>query len=169
MSRASSSRLVELGAMLLGHPVADVRDPCLDIRVRLLRHALLHGDTDGPEKRVRHLEGVAARDVEAVEQPVSDQIEIRRRGRPRLALERAQLLQHLARVGVRLEDPSGGGDLRRSPPISRSSSAEAPEDTGDAPRIKPSSSDGGRAVQSPTWARKSPVGNMAAPVWRMCW
>jgi hypothetical protein len=39
---------------------------------------------------------------------------------------------------------------------------------GEAPRMRPSSSAGGRPVHSPTCARKSPVGTMAAAVKRMC-
>ena len=35
--------------------------------------------------------------------------------------------------------------------------------------MRPSSSAGGRPVQSPTWARKSPVGTTALAVKRMCW
>jgi hypothetical protein len=49
-----------------------------------------------------------------------------------------------------------------------SSSAEAPADTGAEPRINPSSSAVGSPVQSPTCARKSPVGTSAGAVKRMC-
>ena len=35
--------------------------------------------------------------------------------------------------------------------------------------MRPSSSAGGSPVQSPTWARKSPVGTTALAVKRMCW
>jgi hypothetical protein len=53
--------------------------------------------------------------------------------------------------------------------ISFPSSADAPAETGEAPRINPSNSAGARPVQSPTCARKSPVGMIAAAVKRMCW
>jgi hypothetical protein len=46
---------------------------------------------------------------------------------------------------------------------------EARADTAAEPRISPSSSDGGRPVQSPTCARKSPVGRTAPAVNIMCW
>jgi len=50
----------------------------------------------------------------------------------------------------------------------RSISAEPPADTSAEPRISPSNSDAGSPVQSPTWARKSPVGSTAPAVKRMC-
>ena len=121
------------------------------------------GDADRAQQRVRQLERVRARDVEAVEEPVADEVEVAGHGRARVAVERAQR----ARAPRRDRRPTRAaacarGILRRSRRSAARARADAPADTGDAPRIRPSSSAGGRPVQSPTCARKSPVGTIAA-------
>ena len=79
-----------------------------------------------------------------------------------------RLREHLRGVAVGCE-----GLARRGVPANaafrRAISSEPPADTSAVPRIRPSSSECGRPVQSPTWARKSPVGTMAPAVKRMCW
>ena len=76
--------------------------------------------------------------------------------RSRLAVERRAARSRVAAgIAVRGEQLLRLGSARDAA-ISRSSSADAPAETGDAPRISPSSSAGGSPVQSPTWARKSP-------------
>ena len=53
--------------------------------------------------------------------------------------------------------------------MSRSSSPDAPADTGAAPRIIASASAGATSVQDPRCASRSPTGTIADPVKRMCW
>ena len=96
--------------MLLRHLAADVGDGALD--GCSLGPRAFEGHANGPQQRVRQLERVAPRDVEAVEEPVADEIEVRRRGRARLSLERAQRLEDAAGLVVRLEQPLGGRILR---------------------------------------------------------
>ena len=90
-------------------------------------------------------------------------------GRAGIALERAQGFEHLGRGRPPTRGAPEHEDPPRTPRSARSSSADAPADTGAVPCIRPSSSAGGRLVQSPTCARKSPVGTTAAAVKRMCW
>ena len=121
-----------------------------------------------PEKRVRQLERRGLGDVEAIDEPVADQVEIAGDRRACFAAERAQAREHLRGVAVGFEELAGSGSLANAS-FRRSISSEPPADTSAEPRIRPSSSDGGRPVQSPTWARKSPVGSTAPAVKRMCW
>ena len=89
---------------------------------------------------------------------------------PVVAVERAQRVEHAGRDRRPTSRSScARGILPRSRRSAARARADAPADTGAAPRIRPSSSAGGRPVQSPTCARKSPVGTIAAAVKRMCW
>ena len=59
---------------------------------------------DRPEERVRQLECVAPGDVEAIEESVPDEVEIRIQRRTDVTVERAQRIEHLGRVALRLEE-----------------------------------------------------------------
>ncbi len=87
--------------MLFGDLAADVGDPVVDIRGFVALP--LDGDPDCPEQHVGQLERVGLRDVEPVEKPVSDQVEIRGHGRTGVAVERAQGFEHGAGVVIRRE------------------------------------------------------------------
>ncbi len=126
------------------------------------------GDADGPEECVRQFERRGLGDVEAVDEAVADQVEVAGDRRACFAAEGTQAREHLRGVAVGCEDLAGSGVLGERPlqalhlvGATRGHLAE--------PRIRPSSSDGGRPVQSPTCARKSPVGSTAPAVKRMCW
>ena len=56
------------------------------------------------QQRVGQLERVAPGDVEAVEQPAADEVEVLRHRRADLAVERAQLGERLAGVAVGVEE-----------------------------------------------------------------
>ncbi len=58
---------------------------------------------DRPQQRVGQLERVAPGNVEAVEQPAADEVEVRRHRRADVASGRAQLGEGLARVAVGVE------------------------------------------------------------------
>ena len=98
-----------------------------------------------------------------------------RRGRgtttpPRPPLRRSHAARRGSRRGRR-RSPAAPARTGPPPPPTRSraSSSEAPAETGAEPRRSPSSCEAGSPVQSPTCARKSPVGTDGAAVKRMCW
>ena len=129
-----AEQLVELRAVLLGHLRADVGDAARR-RPSVSLPGAVDGRADRAQQRVGQLERVATGDVEAVEQPAADEVEVVRHRRADLAVERAQLGEHLAGVAV-------GRRAARERPVSfviaamsRSSSPDAPADTGAAPRI----------------------------------
>lgn len=103
-----------------------------------------------------------------VEKPVSDQVKIRGHGRAGFAVARPQRLEHAAGLVLRGQELLSLGILRhcrdqslelgRGPCGHRRGAAQETE-----------GSAGGRPVQSPTCARKSPVGTSAAAVKRICW
>ena len=64
--------------------------------------------SDRAQQRVGQLERVAPGDVEAVEQPTADEVEILRHRRADLAVERAQLGERLAGVAVGVEERASG-------------------------------------------------------------
>ena len=107
-------------------------------------------------------------DVEAVEKAVADEVEVARspprRRRPRVNAGSARTCAGSS-SDARSSRARGRSAIARSAARARPS---APADTGEAPRMRPSSSDGGRPVHSPTCARKSPVGITALAVKRMC-
>jgi hypothetical protein len=93
-------QLVEGGAMRLRHTPADVGDLVLDVR-----SAGAAARDRGPNRtaqRVGKLEREGIRDVEAVEQPVPDQIEIGRHRRADLRIG-AQGFEHATRILVGFE------------------------------------------------------------------
>ena len=59
-----------------------------------------HRDPHRPEQRVGHLERRRLRDVEAVEEPVPDEVEVARHRRARVTGQRPQRVEHLGRVVV---------------------------------------------------------------------
>src|SRR5258708_2785493 len=87
--------------MLLGHLAADAGDLAFDVRG--LEPVPGDSDADRPEQYIGQLERVRVRNVETVDEAVPDEIEIRRGGGAGVTLERAQLLEHLPGLAVRLE------------------------------------------------------------------
>ena len=69
-----SEQLVELGPVLLGNLAAHVGDALIDVRD--LGAPSRDGDPNRPKERVGQLERRRLGDVEAVQGPVSDQVEI---------------------------------------------------------------------------------------------
>ena len=61
------------------------------------------GRSDRAQQRVGQLERVAPGDVEAVEQPTADEVEVRRHRGADVAAERAQLGERLAGIAVGVE------------------------------------------------------------------
>ena len=96
-------QLVELGAMLFGHLAAHAGDLLFD--VRRVRARPGNGGTDGAAQRVRQLERVGVRDVEAVEEPVPDEVEIART-RPRRCRHRARAALRACAPGSSSESSS---------------------------------------------------------------
>ena len=116
-------------------------------------------------QRVGQLERVAARDVEPVQQAVADQVEVRRHGRAGLAVERAQRVQHLARIVVGREQRPRlwiGLDARRS--AAASWAERAGRDRRRAAHQAEQLSRRHVRSSRPTCARKSPVGITAEAV-----
>ena len=154
--------------MLLGHLAADVGDPVLDVRG-------LRRPSPSTATRIARSSASGSSSAQGSEmsKPSRSRYPTRSRyaghGRAGVAVERRAARR--ARCPGRR--PTSSSSCAPGPAaiaaISRSSSADAPADTGAVPRIRPSSSAGGRPVQSPTCARKSPVGTTAAAVKRMCW
>ena len=118
-----AEQLVELGAVLLGDLAADVGDQRRR-RPTPSTSAPGDGDPDRAEQRVGQLERGRLGDVEAVEQPVADEVEVAGHGRARVAVERAQRGEHrrpgsssdsrsFFAVGV-LRDASSAARARRS-------------------------------------------------------
>ena len=148
ISRASASSSSNSSRCSSGTFARDVGDLFFDVRG--LAGDLVDGRPDRTEERCRQLERVGIRDVEAVDEPIADEVEIgghrgARRRCPATAAPRA---------------PSAGSPsdsssfraalvLRDRVLISRWSSVETPAETGAEPRIRPSRSVGGRSVQSP--------------------
>ena len=97
---------------------------------------------DRAQQRVGQLERVAPGDVEAVEQPAADEVEILRHRGADVAVERAQLGERLAGVAVGVEQRASRRCRSLIAAMSRSSSPDAPADTGAAPRIIASASAG---------------------------
>ena len=125
--------------------------------------------SDRAQQRVGQLERVAPGDVEAVEQPAADEVEIRRhRG-----ADVARRTRAAPRASCRGRRRSRGARGQPGRPviaaISRSSSPDAPADTGAAPRSIASASAGATSVHAPRCASRSPTGSIADPVKRMCW
>ena len=96
--------------MLLRHLRTDLGDPLFGVRGR--RAARLDRGADRPDQDVRQLQRIAPADVEPVEEPVPDEVEVRGGRRSGVAVERAQSLEHLLGLAVRLEELPGGGILR---------------------------------------------------------
>ena len=131
--------------MLLGDLAADLGDPFAD--VQRLQPSLIDGGTDRAQQGVRQLDCTAPADVEAIEQSPADELEVGGGGTAHRAVERAQLLQHLLRLAVRLEQLTPGRILghRRDqlPQFHRRARGN-----GRRPRSIPSSSAGGTSVHS---------------------
>ena len=81
-------------------------------------------------------------DVEAVEEPVADEVEVAGHRRAHVAVERAQRLEDARRDRRRRRAARCAAGSWRSPRSAAASSADAPADTGEAPRMRPSSSAG---------------------------
>ena len=92
-------QLVELRPMLLGHLARGPPATRSSTSASAGRSPAMR-DADGPQQRVGQLERVATGDVEAVEQPVADQVQVRRRRRAHLAVARAQRVEDAAGIGV---------------------------------------------------------------------
>ena len=105
-----AQQLVELRSMLLGHLRTDLGDPLVGVRRR--RAACLDRGADRPDQDVRQLQRIAPADVEPVEQAVSDEVEVRGGCRSGVAVERAQSLEHLRGLAVRLQELPGGRIVR---------------------------------------------------------
>jgi len=94
-------QLVEPGPVLLGHLAANLGDLGLDLGCgRVLVSRAGDGCADRPQQCVGQLKRVAAGDVEPVEQPVSGELEIGRDRATGVAVERAQLAQHVRRITI---------------------------------------------------------------------
>ena len=133
---------VVLLAVLLRYVAADVGDLLLDVRGAA---GLVDRESDGPQEDVGQLERVVVRDVEPVQQPETDELEVvveRLTGRggfsPQALEEGPGVLvrvEGLARGRVGAVRRDQGGVLGRAPPEIR-----------EAPRIRPSSFTVGRPV-----------------------
>ena len=155
-------QLVELRPMLFGNLA---RTSAMRFSTSELLHvSLAHRDTDRAQQHVGQLERAGLDDVEAVEQPVADEIEVAGH-RPARVPSRASAAPRARGPGSSSESSSCRA---RHPARSRRSAARARRRRrprrGRTPRIRSSSSDGGKAGPVSTWARKSPVGTTAAAV-----
>ena len=111
-----AEQLVELAAMLLGDLAADARRSAPRRRTSSASPPA-DRDADRAQQHVGQLERARPADVEAVEQPVADEVEVAGDGRAGLAVERAQRVEHRGRVAVGLEQlpaPRGRSRSRRS-------------------------------------------------------
>src|SRR5205085_1275689 len=90
---------VELGLLFRRNLLADCGDLLVDA-ARLLQLAR-DGDPNGADKRIRHLDRARLGDVEAIEQPVADQIEVAGDGRTGLTGLIPQAREHASRLVVR--------------------------------------------------------------------
>ena len=70
------------------------------------------GRPDRAQQRVGQLERVAPGNVEAVEKPIADEVEIFRHRRADIASERTQFRERLAGVAVRVEKRASSRVLR---------------------------------------------------------
>ena len=154
-----AEQLVELRPVRLGDPAPNAGDQVVDVGT--LEVPPGDRDRDRPEQRVGQLERGRLRDVEAVERAVADEVEVARDRRSRVTAE-ARAARRASRAGSSSDSRSFIAAESGSIVFSRSSSADPPADTGAAPRSRPSSSACEMPVQSPTCARKSPVGIIAA-------
>ena len=158
-------QLVERGPMLLGHLAARRRS---GLRRPTSTTPPRNGGTNGAAQRVRQLEREGVRDVEAVEEPVPDEVEIRGHGDPGPAIERAQRIEHATGIVLRLEQllrarilPDRGDqlpELRGRPRRHGRRAAHQAEQLG-------------RWEAGPVAdvGEKVSVGTTAAAVKRMCW
>ena len=108
--------------------------------------------------------------VESVKKSTPDEVQISRRGRADLPARKPRTLPRRILLGSPAESRRAWADVSCViAAFSCSSWPDAPAETGAAPRIIASTSDEARLVQVPTCARRSPTGNIAEPVNRMCW
>jgi hypothetical protein len=87
--------------MCRGNECADFGNTCSDVRSGL--SFFKNGYADGPEKRVRQLERRGLDDVEAIDEAVTNQIQVAREGRTCLAIKGSQACEHLRGVALRFE------------------------------------------------------------------
>ena len=147
ISRASSSSSSNWPACSLRNLAAHLGDR--GPRHRTRPGSAVDGGADRAQQRVRQLERVAAGDVEAVEQPVADEVEVgRQRPRPVSPSSERRRSSTSRGIVVGVEQLARVRSPCLSAAISCSSSADAPADTGAAPRIRSSSSAGGTPVHS---------------------
>ena len=97
-----AEQLVELRAVLVGYLPADVGNARVDVRG--VAFPAVDGQTDRAQQRVGQLERIAPGDIETVEQPTPDEVEIVGHRRADIAAERAQLGERLAGVTVGIEE-----------------------------------------------------------------
>jgi hypothetical protein len=76
--------------VLLGHLRPHLDDLRLDLALDRFVHGVLDGRADCLQQYVGELERVASRDVEPVEQPVPDEVEVGSSRATRVAVQRAQ-------------------------------------------------------------------------------
>ena len=157
-----AEELVELVAVLLGHLRAYAR-AVSSVTSAPVEVTTLDRDPDRLQQRVGELERTRLGDVEAVERAVADEVEVARRPRRRSSPGSARSCASTSAGSPsdsRMRIASGSSAIV----FSRSSSSDPPADTAAEPRRSPSSSACEMPVQSPTCARKSPVGIIAAAV-----
>ncbi len=161
-----SEELVEPVLVLGGHLAAHLGDLRLDIRRVFL--AAVDGRPDRPEQRVGQLERGRLGDVEAVQETVADEVEVAGDGGSRRPPE-ARAGRRGPRRGRRPRPAAPG---RQGRARSRRSASRAPSTRRPTRATRRASgraaAAGGSPVQSPTCARKSPVGTTALAVKRMC-
>ena len=104
-------QFVELGPVLVGYLPAHVGDLLLDLDVGGGDAPPRDRRTDGAQQSVGHLERVPPADVEAVEQAVAREVEVGAQRPAGVGVEVAQLVEHLARVAVGLEEVTRRGIL----------------------------------------------------------
>ena len=159
MRRASPSSSSNSSRCSSGTLLADARDRVLESSPR----SSPDGGADRPQQHVGHLERVPARDVEAVEQPVADQVEVAVDAcRPSSSRARSSV-EDRGRVAVGLDQLRASGS-------DANAATSACELVGRARRHRRRAAHQpeqvGRRQAGPvlTWAMKSPVGMTAAAV-----
>ena len=103
MRRASPSSSSNSRAVLVGYLRSGCRQCARRPRAAVAFPAV-DGQPDRAQQRVGQLERIAPGDVEAVEQPTPDEVEIVGHRRADIAAERAQLGERLAGVAVGIEE-----------------------------------------------------------------
>src|ERR1035438_3839547 len=84
--------------MLLWDLVAYSGDQLIDVRSAV--GASIGCDADGPEQHVRQLERTRLGDVEPGQEPPTNEVQVAAHRRAGVAVQRAQLLEHMSGVSV---------------------------------------------------------------------